>query len=1016
LIYIAVGESSSRDSNKPGSMPIIEDVMFTAVSVKLFSFNFGPSVTAIGKLGPGSDSISEKQARKLFVPWQRLLPDQDLFSLLSWHTRLSEFAGREKEMGELRLWAESDYPVRVKFVVAEGGVGKSRLGAEFSEQMKRKGWAAGFVNLRKANAFPMKRAGTLIVIDYPEEHIESVTELLKDLTTLGIDCKVRVLFLTRQSPSEWGERVSAANADNIVEKSYLALRRLSAKEAKTIYDSIARKAGEELERRSGSNIGPGPIPVEAMEEWLKNAPENERALFIMAAAIHSAEEPAEEQVEYTGREVVRALVKREVDRYYRIAESRGYKDRFCLARLLAMAAIAGELTTQDIETIVNKGSVQLESDTAPSISDELAATGMLTDGEILAPTPDIVAAALTVDVLGRPRENAPEIVWTALQGNIAGCLERVARLCYDAEIVLGIHAPRISDWLAQCLYNRTDRCRAVEHILISQHTPVGWLSGARAVCETLIQHAVNNPDKVRYLNNLSVNLVGAGKTREALAHLRKAVEILRHLAEHDHALWEPELATGMNNLSNLLHDCGLAAEALPLIHEAVAIRRRLAKDNPVRFEPDLALSLNNLSINLSATGDIHGAMAAILESVDIRRRSAKDKSTCSEAYLAASLNTLSSRLYAADDAKGALSPIEESVEIYRRLNDSCPARFEPNLATGLNNLSNILLDCDKKKEALLCIREAVEILRRLAAHNPARFEPDLALSLDTLSGCFSAIGDTAKALPPMQEAVDLRRRCAASNAVRFEPELASSLNNLSACLKENGRGGDALPPLQEAVSIYRRLVKNRPVRFEPELADCFNNLSTCLDSVGSTALALSPLREAVKIYRRLVTDNLARFGPALASCLIRLSKRMQASGDTADILPLVQETVDTYRRLAEGEPDHFDSDLASNLIHLSDLLNARGDTAGALVPALEAVVSCRRLVERDAARFKPALARGLGAVALLYFRLGQHDNAQSALDEAVLTIRPYSQNSPGSPHERLLKSLEKLQLKINGAQ
>jgi len=681
-----------------------------------------------------------------------------LFSLLSWHTRISEFAGRDDEMDKLKEWATSDYPVWVKFVVGDGGVGKSRLGAEFAKTMQKENWAAGFVDLRNAQAFPMKKAGTLLVIDYPEEHVSRVKELLKDLTHIGLDGRLRVLFLTRRSPDNWGEVISAANARNIVDTHPVTLGRLDVQSAKVVYDTTVREADKELQQYSASGLGPAPIPEEAMADWLKLAPENDRALFIMAAAVHSTENPDEEVVSFSGREVVKALVEREVMRYQGIAEDRAhvFKNKYALAGLLAMASIADELSVADIQNI-SESELPVGFQPDADIQGELMTAGLLIDGKVRAPKPDIVAAAFTVDVLGRRPEHAPEIVWAALKGDVGAGLERIGRLCYDTEVVLGIHEHRLSHWLAEAVEGKVEQCSELRDYLWEAHLPLGWLRTAIAVYRTLLDHAEDDEERAKLLNNLSNHLGATGDTAGALAAIQEAVVIDRRLAKANPARFEAGLATDLNNLSGRLTDTGDRAEALAAIQEAVVIYRRLAEANPSRFEPDLAMSLNNLPIRLSETGDRAGALAVI----------------------------------------------QEAVKICRRLSEADPARFEPNLASSLNNLSNRLSDTGDRARSLETIQEAVVIYRRLAEAKPARFEPDLAMSLNNLSLRLSDTGDRAAALAAIQEAVEIRRRLAEANPARFEPDLARSLYVMGLVFRAMKKHSDAVDLLKEAVALIR---------------------------------------------------------------------------------------------------------------------------------------------------------------------------------------------------------------------
>jgi tetratricopeptide (TPR) repeat protein len=692
--------------------------MISLSPIALFSFNLGPSVTAIGKLGWGQGKVTKDQVKELIVPWQNLLPDQKLFSLLSWHTRISEFAGRNKEMDQLNQWATSEHPVWVKFVIGEGGVGKSRLGAEFAETMQKEDWAAGFVDLRKAQAFPMKKAGTLLIIDYPEEHVNRVKELLKDLTNIGLDGRLRVLFLTRQQPDSWDEVVSAANARNIVDMNPITLSRLDPRSATTIFNTTVSEAGE-WQKRSKAELGRALIREGSMTEWLKLAPENERALFIMAAAVHSAENPDREAVEFSGREIVKGMVEREVGRYQRMAEERPhmFKDKFALARLLAMAAIADELSVADIKNI-SESELPVGFQPDADIQGELMPTSLLIDSKVRASKPDIVAAAFMVDVLGRRPEHSPEIVWAALKDDIGGGLERIGRLCHDAEIVLGIHEPCLSDWLAEAVEGNFDRCSILEEQVSEVNLPLGWLKTAIAIWKTLLDHAGDDEERARFLNNLSTHLSATGDTAGALAAIQEAVELYHRLGKANPARFEPDLASSLNNLSADLSDTGDTAGALAAIQEAVEIYRCLAKANPARFESNLALSLNNLSNRLSDIEDKAGSLAAIQEAVEIYRHLAEANPARFEPDLALSLNNLSNRLSATGDTAGALEAIQKAVEIYRRLAEANPSWFEPDLATSLRNLGLSLLDMEKKSEAIDNFKEAIALSRPYAKQWP----------------------------------------------------------------------------------------------------------------------------------------------------------------------------------------------------------------------------------------------------------------------------------------------------------
>ncbi|MEE9442170.1 MAG: tetratricopeptide repeat protein [candidate division Zixibacteria bacterium] len=820
-----------------------------SINIKLADINLGPSITCIGQLGRGDEKIPGNQVAELVVPWQKILPDPNLFSLLSWHTRISEFAGRDREMARLVKWAKSNHPIRINFVVGEGGAGKSRLAAEFAEKMQGENWSAGFINLRKPINFPMSDAGTLLIVDYPEEYVDRVKELLGDLAHLGPNCQLRVLFLTRQSPERWADIITSANANNLVDSNYITLNRLDAQDAKIIYNTTACKAGETLGHTSQSDPGHALIPSDAMDAWMKIAPENHRSLFIMAAAVHSAENPDDEIVNFSGRQIVTSLVEREINRVIRIAESRKLKDKYALARLMAMAAIAGELTLSEIESYILDNNALFGFNTDGDIKEELISTGLFTGDKLLAPTPDIVAAALTVNILAQRPEHAPDLIWAALQNDLEGGLERIGRLCYDAEIVLGMREHSLSDWLAQKIDGDFDKCKMLDDIITEDILSMFLYKIGAVINRTLIKYTKKDEDKSRYYNNLSYYLGALGDTAGALTAIREAVEIYCRLSESNPAKYEPDLAMSLNNLSKYLSEAGDTKEALAAIREAVKIRRRLSESNPARYKPDLAMSLNNLSSNLFADGDTSGALTAIREAVEINRRLSESNSARYEPELAMNLNNLSNRLSEDGDAAGALTAIREAVEIRRRLSESNPARYKPDLAMSLYNLSSDLSDSGDTAGALDAIREAVEIRRRLSELNPARYEPELAASLNNLSNRLSEDGDAAGALTAIREAVEIRRRLSESNPARYEPYLAMSLFNLSSYLSAQGDTEGALTAICEAVKIRRRLSELNSARYEPDLAHSLGLNGLILSSQREYSKAISLLNEGIELLR-----------------------------------------------------------------------------------------------------------------------------------------------------------------------
>jgi tetratricopeptide (TPR) repeat protein len=852
--------------------------------------SIGPSITAIGHIGKNDAEAPASQPTNLGVPWHDIVDNPSIFSLLSWHCKTSKFGGREKEISELYRWAMGSPNISIKFICGEGGTGKSRLAAEFAQSLHDNNWEAGFINLRKKESFFINKEGTLLILDYPEENHGAVSELLKDIAMLSGKLRLRVLFLTRQNIDKWIETINLCNASDIVDMEPLLPGKLNNISAHMLYNSALEKFSDVM------RTCPPPISEEVLSDWLKQAPENSKALFILSAALHSSIYPEEEIVRYNGRKVIEQLVNREIYRLRNIAMGRKSKDSYLFARITAMAAMVQEIPVSYINNLNKDIKLHLGFKRGVNVKNELEKSGLLSKGIIAAPKPDIVAAAFTQAVLGINSQAAPEIIWLSIRNNIELGLQCIARLSYDSEIVLEIHEDRISKLFSIALKDRPERCmKVVNHL--SGYLPVGLVDAAIVTYRTLLKVAEEVEQKCSLLHNLSISLREAGDRTGALDTIRKAVETRRRLAATNSARYEPDLANSLNTLSNCLVESGDRTGALDTIREAVEIRRRLAATDSARYDPELAFGLHSLSNCLSEAGDRTGALDTIREAVGIDRRLAATNPARYDPDLALSLNTLSNHLGEAGDRKGALDTIREAVGIYRCLADANPARYEPDLAGILNNLSNCLGEAGDRAGALDTIHEAAGVYRRLAVANPARYDPDLAMSLHNLSDRISKAGDRTRALDVIREAVEIRRRLAVANPARYDPDLAMSLHNLSDRTSKAGDRTGALDAIREAVGIYRRLAATNSARYDPDLALSLHTLSNCLIESGDRTGALDTIREAVEIRRRFAAANPARYDPDLALSLNTLSNCLSETGDRTGAIEAKNEAVELTRRV-----------------------------------------------------------------------------------------------------------------------
>ena len=176
------------------------------------------------------------------------------------------------------------------------------------------------------------------------------------------------------------------------------------------------------------------------------------------------------------------------------------------------------------------------------IERDLQRAGLLTKRKMHALQPDIVAAAFWVRVLGQRPEMAPELIWIALDQDLNSGTLRISRLCYDAEIIIGYHQNRLSRWPAGAVDGNLERSKKIEPILAKPQLPLGLQEVGMAAYRTLGSAAMDDTEKARLPNNLSVYLSRLGDRQGAFGAALEAVEIYERLSAQNPAAYEPDLA------------------------------------------------------------------------------------------------------------------------------------------------------------------------------------------------------------------------------------------------------------------------------------------------------------------------------------------------------------------------------------------------------------------------------------------------------------------------------------------
>lgn len=683
----------------------------------------------------------------------------DLFSQLRWRARLTQRIGRDPMLAELTAWAQSEQRVRARLLHGPGGAGKTRLAADLAEALAAEGWRAHQLHQDRPADIPISAAGLLLVVDYPEEQPQAVEALLTELERLGPDGqgRIRLLLVSRRGPEGWETMLDRTRAGGLFDAPELELPALTVDQAWDVFTS-ALTGMATLHGTAAPAVDRAAFDAWVAREKLDNLP-----LFIAALALHTVLEPAA-ALAFTGAEIMRALARREKARAENESVACGLAPEV-LPRLLALAGIADGLDQAALDRLA---ALDLGLPAVPAPLDRLAPSGrIVTDAKAarrLLPRlePDLPAAAFATDVLSQAPDRAPDWMWAAIEGDPNTAMGRLDRLCFDADVTLGLlddrKELRLSRRSVAMVEGRSERCVQLK-LAISRDDLGHSLAACHAAAAKVL---LDDGDldlhyRAGLLNSLSLWLRRSGDVARAMVAIREAVELGRDQARVDPVRFNPHLAACLNNLSNLLSDTGDLAGSLEAIREAVELRRDQARNNPARFNHRLTGSLINLSNRLFYTDDLVGALAAGREAVELGRDLAKDDPARFNPQLALSLNNLSNRLFNISDLSGALAMIREAVDLYRVLARDNPARHKPGLAGSLNNLSNRLSDVGDADGALAAIRQAVDLYRVLAHDNPARFDRDLARCLAAQSRLLFAAGERAKALVLIEEAIGLIR-------------------------------------------------------------------------------------------------------------------------------------------------------------------------------------------------------------------------------------------------------------------
>ena len=659
------------------------------------SFSFSPGTGA-------ADVPSEKGELDLSLPFHQLSTHPDTLSLLSWHTSLSIFSGRQPELDELLAWADADKQVSVKVLDGGGGAGKSRLAAEFCRTLRAKGWSAGFADLTKNRTYRAAGSGAVIVVDYPEETLREVVEFLSALAKAEYSARLRVLLVTRCGLDYWRPLFDSARCNDIVDFASVRMRTLNQEDLYTIFTSTIEQAAGSLKTT------PLPLSAEAFGAWTKLSPENTLPLFTMAAAVHAAIDPNDNVVKYSGREVVTALARRETQRLRGISEGLGVSPA-ALQQLSALATLAGGLERVDIDRLSKlPGTEWRENEVAALLRD----SGMAVGGAVPAPKPDVLAAALASQYFSVTSEHAASLCWFCinLQSEADVPLNRLARILQDESLLCDGRASPIADVIIAGVRGNLARTAKLAAYFVRSDVPYSLLTLELEVWKELSALRPEPDLRQAAINNLAYCLMNLGQYAEAEEAIKRAIKMQEDHPDLHGPRTNLEFGINLANLSRLYYEAKNYDQAIGTANDAI---RRLKPYAQSDFEEGLfqysgAIALLGKAY-VSSGKKKSGGLKLILEATRIAKTLMDENPNAYGGHYTSLLIDVSATKQNMGNLRGALQTLREVEAIVRDQIVRDPGRHEEGLARILNNKGSGLVGLKDFAGSVEAYAEAVDL-------------------------------------------------------------------------------------------------------------------------------------------------------------------------------------------------------------------------------------------------------------------------------------------------------------------
>jgi AAA+ superfamily predicted ATPase/tetratricopeptide (TPR) repeat protein len=811
-------------------------------------------------------------------------------SLLRAEVAAVRFAGRDRELAELRSWAEGD-GLAVHLVTGPAGAGKSRLALQLAADLRAGGWVAGQLaageGVRRLAALTRP---VLCVVDYAEGRIDEVSALLTAVRHDLHGAPLRVLLLAR-TDREWYERL--VGQFDLLTRTPIRLGPLPAAPAVVFADAVHDLAAAIHRLPAEWPIG-DPARL-APPSRVANSP-----LEVQAAALAALLQDGDAAVPLpSGVDVWDVLLRHEEAYWNRTATPWGVSQlRSELVAATVLCDPADRSEAREVVARVLRSGDPLEPGTRLAVEwlRDLYPSWVTTSGFWDGMRPDRLAEHFVTRVVADEPGLPARLLAGAPAHQTASALTVLTRAA--------AHRPEAARMLVDLLARRPELAVPAIEVATRSEDPAALIAAL-----TSMLSGDDAPVDLLWQLSDAVPTITPTLAEVALLVTTRLVEF--HLPLVDDPEHVHDVLAAFERHAHRLTEVGRTQEAFE-VNQAVFDLATNSLDHSADSLASLLIASSNLANGYAAVGRHQEAVklaqstAAVVASEDRLELASWQVMT---------FTALVTLLLETGQTGAAVDMSAQAAAAARRLVDAGDENGSSLLNMTLSAAAGAFANAGRPYDAAAAAAEALAVARSTVS-GPGP-HANVGWDLLNLAGHLDTLGQRAEQLAAIEEAVDTFRPLAADDRDRYLASLSDALAKLQRTLAAVGRRDEALRAAEENAEAVRTLVRMAPDRFRDRLATALDDYAGRLldvdefDRARQVAADADRIREGGEIDATHREEAVAMPQSPLDAIVDQLADQVAANPtDTALRLLLVQALI-TAGRAAEAL-EHANAALAAD--------------------------------------------------------------------------------------------------------